>query len=188
MFKDIIAKLDSCKNLEIIDQAFSNEIVFDQDLSMSFFCDLKFENFNFGKVNFSGSCFRDCEFENCRFEKIVMRKSEFTECTFQNCKFLESSLSKVEFDNTSFKACQFSRVNLGWSCWLDSAFIETEFEQVDLEGATLSNLKIKDSLFLNLNFTDSFPTKFYKSNLNEFIEIKSQLNFEKILKEIECKD
>ena len=140
---------------------------------MSFFCDLKFENFNFVKINFLGSCFRDCEFENCRF---------------QNCKFLESSLFKVEFDNTSFKACQFFRVNLGWSCWLDAALIETEFEQVDLEGATLSNLKIKNSLFLNLNFNDSFPTKFYNSKLNEFIEIKSQLNFEKILKEIECKD
>lgn len=173
MFKDIIAKLESSKFLEISDQAFSNEIVFDKDLSMSFFCDLKFENFNFGKVNFSGIA-------NL---KIVMRKSEFT-----YCKVLESSFLKLDFYDTSFKACQFSRVNLGWSYWLDAILIETEFEQVNLEGSILSNLKIKDSLFLNLNFSDSFPTKFYKSNLNEFIEIKSQLNLEKILNEIEWKD
>lgn len=34
MFKDIIAKLESSKFLEISDQAFSNEIVFDKDLSI----------------------------------------------------------------------------------------------------------------------------------------------------------
>lgn len=90
-----------------------------------------------------------------------MRKSEFT-----YCKFLESSFFKVDFYDTSFKACQFSRVNLGWSYWLDAILIETEFEQVNLEGAILSNLKIKDSLFLNLNFSDSFPTKFYKSKIS----------------------
>ena len=54
----------------------------------------------------------------------------------------------------------------------------------DLEGATLSNLKIKNLIVLNLNFTETFPTKFYKSNSNEFIEVKSQSNFEKILKDL----
>ena len=54
----------------------------------------------------------------------------------------------------------------------------------DLEGATLSNLKIKNLIVLNLNFTETFLTKFYKSNSNKFIEVKSQSNFEKILKDI----
>ena len=183
-FKDIIATFDSSKNLEIVNQAFANEMIFAQDLSMSVFWNLKFSNFNFSKVNFSGSYFTDCKFENCTFEKTVMRKSEFTDCTFKSCNLINSSFSKVEFDNNLFTDCQFSRVDLGWSCWLDCIFRKTKFEQVDFEGATLSNLKIKDLIVLNLNFTETFPTKFYKSNSNEFIEVKSQSNFEKILKDL----
>lgn len=182
--KDIIATFDSNRNLEIVNQTFANEIIFAQDLSMSVFWDLKFSKINFEKVNFSGSYFTDCKFENCTFEKTVMRKSEFTDCTFKSCNLINSSFSKVEFDNNLFIDCQFYKVDLGWSCWLDCIFRKTKFEQVDFEGATLSNLKIKDLIVLNLNFTETFPTKFYKSNSNEFIEVKSQSNFEKILKDI----
>ena len=146
---------------------------------MSVFWDLKFS-----KINFSGSYFTDCKFENCTFEKTVMRKSEFTDCTFKNCNMINSGFSKVEFDNNLFIDCQFYKVDLGWSCWLDCILRKTRFEKVDFEGATLSNLKIKDLIVLNLNFTETFPTKFYKSNSNEFIEVKSQSNFEKILKDI----
>ena len=41
-FKNIIATFDSSKNLEIANQAFANEIIFDQDLSVSVFWNLKF--------------------------------------------------------------------------------------------------------------------------------------------------
>ncbi len=181
---DIIATVDSSKNLEIFNQAFANEGIFAQNLSMSVFWDLKFLKINFKKVNFSGSYFTDCKFENCTFEETVMRKSEFTDCTFKSCNLINSSFSKVEFDNNLFIDCQFYRVDLGWSCWLDCIFRKTKFEQVDFEGATLSNLKIKDLIILNLNFTETFPTKFYKSNSNEFIEVKSQFDFEKILKDL----
>ena len=179
--KDIIKTSDNNRNLEIVNQAFTNEIIFAQDLSMSVFWDLKFSKINFEKVNFSGSYFTDCKFENCTFEKTVMRKSEFTDCTFKSCNMKNSSFSKVDFDKNLFIDCQFYKVHLGWSCWLDCILRKTRFEEIDFEGATLSNLKIKDLIVLNLNFTETFPTKFYKSNSKEFIEIKSQSNFEKIL-------
>lgn len=57
--KDIIATFDSNRNLEIVNQAFANEIIFAQDLSMSVFWDLKFSKINFEKVNFSVSYFTD---------------------------------------------------------------------------------------------------------------------------------
>ena len=182
--KNIIATVNSNKNLEIVNQAFANETLFDQDLSMSVFWDLTFSKIHFKKINFSGSYFTDCKFENCTFEKTVMRKSEFTDCTFKRCNLIGSSFSKVEFDDNLFIDCQFDRVDLGWSCWLDCIVRKTKLEQVDFEGATFSNLKIKDLIVLNLNFNQTFPPKFYKSNSNEFIEIKSQPNFEKILKDI----
>lgn len=85
--------------MKIVNQAFTNETIFAQDLSMSVFWDLKFS-----KVNFSGSYFTDCKFENC---------------TVKNCNLINSSFSKVEFDNNLFIDCQFYKVGLVWSYWLD---------------------------------------------------------------------
>ena len=179
--KEILEISNNNNNLEIVNQAFTNEIIFTQDLSMSVFCDLKFSKIKFKKINFTGSYFTDCKFENCTFEKTVMRKSEFTDCTFKSCNMKNSSFSKVDFDKNLFIDCQFYKINLGWSYWLDCIIRKTKFEEIDFEGATLSNLEIKDLIILNLNFTETFPTKFYKSNTKECIEIKSQSNFEKIL-------
>jgi hypothetical protein len=55
---------------------------------------------------------------------------------------------------------------------------------VNFEGAILSNLKIKDLITLNSNSTETFPTIFYKSKSDEFINVKSQTDFEKILKDL----
>ena len=86
-----------------------------------------------------------------------------------------------------FRDFQFYLVNLEWSCFLDCTFRKTKFEQVDFEGTTFSNLKIKDLSLFDLNFTNPYPTKVYKSKFNEFIEVKSQSNFEKILKDIDVR-
>jgi hypothetical protein len=68
---------------------------------------------------------------------------------------------------------------------MDCEFLETRLDDINFEGAILSNLEIKDLTVLNLNFTDTFTTKFYKSNSNEGIEVKSQSNFEKIWKDMD---
>ncbi len=55
---------------------------------------------------------------------------------------------------------------------------------MNFESAMLLNLKIKDIIVLNSNFTETSPTGFYKSNSDEFINVKSQSDFEKILKDL----
>jgi hypothetical protein len=55
---------------------------------------------------------------------------------------------------------------------------------VNFEGAILSNLKIKDLITLNSNSTETSLTIFYKSKSDEFINVKSQTDFEKILKDL----
>ena len=183
--KEIItATFDNNKNLEIANQAFENETILTQDLSMAVFLNVQFSKVKFENINFSGSYFDDCKFENCTFKKTVMRKSEFIDCNFRDCNLINSRFSKVDFYNSLFVDCQFCRINLGWSYWVNCIVRKTRFEQIDFEGAIFSNLKVKDLIVLNLNFTETFPAKFYKSNSNEFIELKSQSNFEKILKDI----
>jgi hypothetical protein len=49
-FTNILATLENSKNLEVKNQAFENEIIVDQELSISVLCNLKFSNFNFLNV------------------------------------------------------------------------------------------------------------------------------------------
>jgi hypothetical protein len=76
-------------------------------------------------------------------------------------------------------------VNLGWSYYLDCIFKKTKFDDVNFEGVIFFNLQIKNITVLNLNFNNTFPTKFYKLNSKEIIKVKSQSNFEKILKDMD---
>lgn len=181
-FNDILATLENSKSLEVGNQAFTNEIIFDQDLSMSVFWDLNFSNFNFSKVNFSGSYFTDCKFENCTFDKTILRKCEFTDSTFKNCNIINSSLTKAEFDEHIFKNCQFNKVDFGWSQFTDCEFLQTKLDDINFEATIISGLKTKDTTFLNLHFSERFPMNFWKSN--QRIEITNSLSFEKFLKDI----
>ena len=113
-----------------------------------------------------------------------MRKFEFIDCKFKSCNLIKSNFSRGEFDKHLFIDCQFYRVNLGSSYWLDCIFRKTRSEEVNFEGAILSNLKIKDLITLNSNSTETSPTIFYKSKSDEFINVKSQTDFEKILKDL----
>lgn len=53
-FNCIIETLETSHSFDIENQAFKNEIILDQDLSMSVFLNLHFSNVNFRQVNFSG--------------------------------------------------------------------------------------------------------------------------------------
>ena len=179
--KDIIATFDNNRNLEIVNQAFANEMIFAQDLSMSVFWNLKFSNINFSKVNFSGSYFTDCKFENCTFEKTILRECEFTDSTFKNCNVVNSSLTKVEFDEHIFKNCQFKKVDFGWSQFTDCQFLETKLDDINFEATIISGLKTKDTTFLNLYFSERFPMNFWKSNQSS--EITDSFSFDKLLRD-----
>lgn len=91
---------------------------------------------------------------------------------------------KTNFYTNVFRNCQFLKVDLEWSCFTDCEFIKTKFQEILLEGATISNLKTKATTFLNLQFHETFPMKFYKSNSNEYIEVKDSSSFEKFLRDI----
>ena len=180
-FNDILATLENSKSLEVGNQAFTNGMVFDHDLSMSVFWDLNFSNFNFSKVNFSGSYFTDCKFENCTFEKTILRKCEFTDSTFKNCNVINSSLTKADFQETIFKNCEFKQVDFGWSYFANCQFLEIRLDDINFEGTIMSDLKAKNTTSSNLHFNEKFPMKFWKSNQSS--EITDSLSFDKLLRD-----
>jgi len=90
--------------------------------------------------------------------------------------------TKAEFGEHIFTNYQFKKVDLGWSFFMDCEFLETKFDDINFEGATIANLKTKNTTFFNLQFHETFPMKFYKSNSIECLEINDYSNFEKLYK------
>ena len=65
---------------------------------------------------------------------------------------------------------------------MDCEFTETKFDEINFERATIANLKTKNTTFLDLQFHETFPMQFYKSNSRECSKVKDSLSFEKLLR------
>ena len=162
---NIISNLEDNSPLVIGKQTFSNEILFDQDLSCAILSKIHFLNCEFEEVDFTGSYFGTCIFENCTFQNTIFYKCEFWKCTFQNCQILECNLTKSDFNTSIFTNCKFQEVNFISSALKYCEFTEPKFENIDLD--------IEYMIVVDL--------KIWKSN--ELIEIKDFSSFEKLLKD-----
>lgn len=180
--KNIIATIQNDSALEISNQIFFNEILFENRFSAAILDQVNLSNCEFEKVELVGSHFRDCIFENCRFQNTLFRKCEFWSCTFQNCEILECEIAKTEFDEHIFKNCQFKKVDFGWSQFTDCEFLETKLDDINFEATIISGLKTKNTTFLNLHFSERFPMNFWR--LKKCRKIKDSLSFEKFLRDM----
>ena len=180
--KNLIETFQNDSTLEIRNQKFFNEIIFENIFSAAIFDQVSISNCEFEEAQLLGSHFRDCIFKNCRFQNTLLRKCEFWNCTFQNCEILDCEISKTEFTEHIFKNCQFNKVDLGWSHFMDCEFLETKLHDINFEGTIISDLKTENITGLDLHFNKKFPMNFWKSNHR--IEITDSLSFEKFLKDM----
>ena len=81
------------QSLNISDQDFSEDILFEEFIDSCFFHKVSFTNCSFEECALVGVNFNFCVFEACTFNQTIMRKSEFTDCVFKNCQFIESQLT-----------------------------------------------------------------------------------------------
>jgi uncharacterized protein YjbI with pentapeptide repeats len=163
--QSIIGNLEKDDKLELgNNKKFSNKILLNQSLQCSVLGGINFVNLTFKNINFTGSFFFKTIFENCRFSNVILRKSEFWSCTFLECQMTESNLTRAEFNSSTFKNCEFLNSNLKASNFMDFQFRETIFKNSNLDLILVEDVKV------------------WKSN--EWIEIKDESNFEKILKDM----
>ena len=101
--------------------------------------------------------------------------------TFNQILKTRDNSKKLEVGNQVFTNENISEKNLSMSIFWNLNFSKINFSNVNFEGATFSDLEIKDITLSNSRFNHSFNTKFYKSNLNNPIQLKSQLDFELML-------
>ena len=183
--KNIISTLKKGGDFKITYQNFSNEIIFQKNLSGTILIlgEVKLSNCDFKEVDFTGSHFIDCNFENCKFHNTILHKCEFWNCTFKNCEILGCMLTKADLDNNVFTNCQFKKVDFGWSHFMDCEFLETRLDDINFEATVISDLKTKNATVLNLHFNERFPMSFWK--LKECSKVKDSLSFEKFLRDTE---
>jgi uncharacterized protein YjbI with pentapeptide repeats len=179
--KNIIERFQNDSTLEIRNQNFFNEIIFENTFSAAIFYQVNLSNCDFEEVDFLGSHFYDCIFKNCRFQSTLLRKCEFWGCTFQNCEILDCEILKTEFTEHIFKNCQFNKVDFGWSHFMYCEFLETRLDDIIFEATIINGLKTKNTMFLNSHFSERFPMNFWR--LKECKEVKDSLSFEKLLRD-----
>ena len=139
----------------------------DQYIEWNALAGIIFGNCRFEELDLLGKVFGSCDFKDCKFNHLSFRKCQFSNCRFQNCQIINSDLTRAKFHDCSFRNSQFLKSDLVASNFWTCEFSETIFKNSNLDLIVGRDLK------------------FYKSNSNEGIEVKSQSNFANIWKDMD---
>ena len=181
--QNILTRFKYDSGLQILDQNFSNEIIFDRKLQSTTLSNANFSNCDFENLDFTGSYFMACDFKNCTFANTIFHKCEFWDCTFQNCQITICDLTKIDIYTNVFRNCQFNKIDLSWSYLDNCEFPETQLFDINFTGTVIDTLKTKNTTFLNLKFCESFPVKFWKSG--KLTKVKDFSRFAKLLEALD---
>ena len=146
------------QSLNISDQDFSEDILFEEFIDSCFFHKVSFTNCSFEECELVGVNFNFCVFEACTFNQTIMRKSEFTDCVFKNCQFIESQLTpKTNFFRTLFINSKFSSVDFSFTLLCECEFIKINFIKTKFKGTSLVDPKTEKITFNDLEFDKTTP-------------------------------
>lgn len=138
----------------------------------------------FEKAVIDSTDIEDCSFKSGTSEDIFLRHISVSACRFINCRFVNCKLEKMHFGDVIFENCDFSNIVFDKSrfnrvefksCKLvGSSFVESVFDHVAIEDsigkyANFFLAVIRNSVFMNTNFTEAIFTesKFSKTVLQE---------------------
>ena len=157
-------KSDNEPHLLIQNKYFPNGNSLAQFIEWDALARIYFVNCNFEKAHLLGKIFGSCSFQNCTFNHFNARKAKFSSCDFEDCKITNSNMIRAEFYDTHFKNCEFLGVDLTASDFDRCKFEGTRFVKSNLDLILIEDVKV------------------WKSN--EWIKIKDESDFEKILKDM----
>lgn len=90
--QNIIRELKEGNHLELGNEHFSNEIIFNESVQCSILGDITFFNLDFRNVDLTGSHVVACDFKNCNFINVNLIASDFSNFEFVETKFKNSKL------------------------------------------------------------------------------------------------
>ena len=155
--------------MNISNQSFSKDNVFEQFIDRSFFHQVNFINCSFEGYELLGVNFNFCFFEGCTFNDTIIRKSKFTDCVFKNYQFIESELTpKTNFFRTLFMNSQFSSVHFSFTFLWKCEFIEINLTKIKFKGTSIIDSKTENITFNDLEFDKTKPMRIQITNSLSF--------------------
>jgi len=157
------------QSLNISNQSFSKDNIFEQFIDSSFFHQINFINSSFEGCELLGVNFNFCFFEGCTFNDTIIRKSEFTDCVFKNCQFIESQLTpRTNFFRTLFMNFQFSSVDFSFTFLCECEFIEINLTKIKFKETSIVDPKTENITFNDLEFDKTKPMRIQITNSLSF--------------------
>lgn len=166
-----IFETQGTQSLDISNQRFSEDNIFEEYIDCSFFHQLNFINCSFEECELLRVNFDFCVFEGCTFKYTLIQNSEFTDCIFKNCQFIESEFTpKINFFRTLFSNSQFSSVDFSFTLLYECEFIEINLIKTKFKGTFVVDSKTEKITFNDLKFDKTEPMR---------IKITDSLSFPK---------
>jgi uncharacterized protein YjbI with pentapeptide repeats len=132
-------------SLDILNESFSNDCIFEEFIECSFFYQVNFVNCSFQGCELLAVNFNFCFFEGCTFNDRIIRKSSFMDCQFKDCRFLESQLSpKTSFFRTLFMNCEFSSVDFSLTLLSECEFVKINLNKVKFKKTSIIDPKAEN--------------------------------------------
>ncbi len=147
----------------------------------NYITDKVYENINFTQQKLLEGEYEKCRFVNCQFNNLDLSNYSFIDCEFVNC-----DLSMVVFDHTSLQKVLFKSTKLtGVSFEKCNPFLlDIKFEQCRLNLASLANLNIPRTHFLNCQMIETNLTgAFLRNAIFENCDLENAIFFKTDLTE-----
>ena len=123
------------------------------DLRGSRFLHCRMNGSLFRKASFVDVEFRDCDLSLCRFDDAY-----FERCRFVSCKGMNLGITDSRIRNTTFALSK-----LPYSQWDQSKLTDVDLDGIDLESASMANMRLIRFTVSNSRF---IRTNFFKTMLN----------------------
>lgn len=160
-----ILESQGSQSLNISNQSFLKDNIFEEFIESSFFHQVNFINCSFEECELLGVNFNSCLFEGCTFNNTIVRKSEFTDCVFKNCQFIGSQFTpKTNFFRTLFMNSQFSSVDFSFTFLCECEFISINLTKIKFKGTSIVDPKTENITLNDLEFDKTKPMRIQITN------------------------
>ncbi|CAF1514926.1 unnamed protein product [Adineta ricciae] len=141
---------------------FSNTILFQADLSLSYFYHsllinqslVDFSGVKLKQADIHGAYFRSIDFQysdlsHSQLSRVTIRNSIFSRTTMKNCSFIKSVIQETLFENTILNTIDFSYTKLYNVTFNNSNMTNANFSFIKCVYCAFINVKLEETIFNN---------------------------------------
>ena len=121
-------------------------------MKLSYFEDKIFVKKDFSHMPLERGEYESCKFINCDFSNTDLSETIFSQCVFESCNLSMASLIRTAFRETKFMNCKMLGLRFE-TC--NKPGLSFTLDNCRLEHSSFYQIKLRNSLFKNTNFTET---------------------------------